>query len=451
MSKETVEPQVKASDEQAIHEGVKQLREAVESKNADHAETKEKVSKIETLVADIHAKHQKTFEEEAAKRKAADEEILTLKNQYDALYKQSNRIGFGANDNDADNVYRKKWSAELNGYFRKGREPNLDVMVECGNQYYEKDLPIIAMQEGGDLQYHKSLITGSGVDGGFLVFPERASFEIDRIFETSPMRAVARIATTTSTELNVTIRDQKFPSGGWTGEVQSRPVTNTPQIGELTIATHEHFAQPALSQKMLDDASFNVEQFIMDGIDDELVREENTAFVSGDGASKPRGFLSLPATTVPGEYQRGKLEQILSGVSGEVTADSLIDLQSSLKGNYQPRAVYLMTRATWGKVVKLKTGTGDYLIQMDLLKEGTGVRLLGKRVLFADDMQETAADSLSVVYGDFQLGYTIVDRLGLRILRDQLTQKPFILFYGTKRVGGDVTNYEAIKLLKLAA
>ncbi len=451
MTKASVEPNVKASDEVAMHEDMKQLREAVESKNADSAETREMVSNLEKSLGDKHEKQQKAFEEETAKRKAVEETVTTLTEKYDAIYKQSNRIGLGANDNSVEDVARKKWSGELNRYFRKGLEPDLELMVECGDKYFEKDLPIIAAQEAGDLQHHKSLITGSGVDGGFLVFPERANFEIDRIFETSPMRAIARIATTTSTELTVTIKDQKFPSGGWTTEPADRPTTDTPQIGELTIATHEHFAQPAVSQKMLDDSSINIEQFIMDGIDDELTREENTAFVNGDGSNKPRGFLSLPATTVPGEYQRGKLEQILSGSNGLVTENALIELQGSLKDRHQRNAVWLMKRSTWTKVLQLVNGIGQHSINVEILKEGTGMLLLGKRVFFADDMPAVATDSLSVAYGDFRVGYTILDRLGLRVLRDPLTSKPFIKFYATKRVGGDVTNYEAIKLLKLTA
>ncbi len=445
------EPQAKASDEQTLHEGLKAVRIAAEGKDAELAETKQKVDRITTDLADIHEKQQKAFELEAAKTKANEEGISALTNKYDALYKQSNRIGFGANDNKPEDTLYKKYAAELDTYFRKGDKyaPNLDLHIEIANDYVAKAL---ITQDDVQLAHHKSLLAGSSLDGGFLIFPDRRTdFQINRIFETSPLRSVARTITTTGSEVEIIVNDDEFDSGGWVGEVQSRVVTDTPKIHTLMIATHEQFAQPRVSQKMLDDSSINIEQFIMDGVDRKLARTENTAFVTGDGANKPRGFLDLPAWSSPGVYQRDALERINSGVDGVVRGDGVIDLQNGLIQEYQANAVFVMQRKTWGDILKLKDGVGNYQLQIEMLKEGTGMLLLGKRVIFADDMPEVASDSESIAYGDFGVGYTIVDRLGIRVLRDPLTDKPFIKFYSTKRVGGAVTSFESIKIQKLAA
>jgi len=184
--------------------------------------------------------------------------------------------------------------------------------------------------------------------------------------------------------------------------------------------------------------------------DDILTRTENTAFVTGDGAQKPKGFMAYAAWTTNGTYERNKLEQINSGTSAVIKADGLIELQNSLKEVYQAGAIFLMKRSTFGAVAKLKNGNGDYLLNSMMLPQGATTTLLGKPVVFADDIAAASANSLSIAYGNFGVGYTIADRMGIRVLRDPYTSKPYIKFYTTKRVGGAVTNYEAIKIQKLA-
>ena len=161
--------------------------------------------------------------------------------------------------------------------------------------------------------------------------------------------------------------------------------------------------------------------------------------------------MSHAAWAVNGTYERNKIEQIVSGTSAVVKADGLISLQNALLEAYQPNAKFLMKRATFGAVSKLKDGTGAYLLNPMMLPQGATMVLLGKPVIFADDIAAIAANSLSIAYGDFQKAYTIVDRMGIRVLRDPYTTKPFIKFYTTKRVGGAVTNYQALKIQKLAA
>lgn len=435
-------------DNKTLFEGLKTLRETVEGKLADTGEAKEKFIKIEKDIGDIHEKQQKALELEAEKRNAVQAEVDVLKKQYAELYKQKNRVGVGSPEEEEKALY-KKYSGELDGYLRKNLKPTDETYGEVLQNLVEKTM---ASRDEATINHQKSLVSGSNPDGGYLIFPDqRTDIQVNRNFETSPIRAISRTITTTSTEVEILINDEAFSSGGWVGEIQDRDTTANGQFGQLTIAAHEQFAQPEVSQKMIDDSSINVEAFIGEEVDRILTRTENTAFVVGDSAAKPKGFLDYAAWAVNGTYERNKLEQINSGVSGVVKADGIIALTNALIQDYEANANFLMQRSTWGDVLKLKDGNGRYLLNIEMLPQGAGLMLLGKRVWFASDMPSIAADALAIAYGDFGVGYTIVDRLGIRVLRDAFTNKPFIKFYTTKRVGGAVTNYEAIKIQKLAA
>ena len=187
------------------------------------------------------------------------------------------------------------------------------------------------------------------------------------------------------------------------------------------------------------DAGFNIEEWLAGKVTRRLTREENLAFVTGDGSQKPKGFLSLPAWAVNGTYERGAIEQISSGAAGAFTGDGVKALQNSLIEEYQASAIFGLKRASFQQIITLKDGNGAYLLDPRSMKVGDTMTLLGKQVVFMDDMPAVAADSLSMVYGDFGVGYTIVDRIGFRVIRDEITQKGCVLFYTTKRTGGDVT------------
>lgn len=333
-------------------------------------------------------------------------------------------------------------------YFRKGIKPSQSVLEEIASVYAKK----ICL--GGDetaIQLEtKSLVEGNNPDGGFWIRPEIASFTVDRIFETSPMRNIASVITIGTESIDIIVDDNQA-TGDWVGEVDPRPETDTPQIGLNSIFAHELAAFPAISQRMLDDAGFDIEAWLQRKVTDIFMRKENTAFVVGDGSKKPRGFLTYPAWSNVNVYERNKIAQLVSSTSASFESDDFISLQNLLLEGYQSRAVWTMQRATFGEVMKLKTIDGQYLLNPAIIAEGANQILLGKRVMFFDDMPAIAADALAVSYGDFEVGYTIVDRIGIRILRDPFTNKPFVNFYTTKRVGGDVTNYQSIKILKLAA
>lgn len=293
----------------------------------------------------------------------------------------------------------------------------------------------------------KTLISGSNPDGGYFVPVANARVINGRIFETSPVRRVATVISTQFDEVPIVLDDDEAESG-WVGETDSRGDTGTPQVGEIKIPVHELYAQPKLSQRLMDDAAFNVTGWLQGKVADKFARAENSAFVSGDGVLKPRGFLTYAAWAAAGVYQRNAIEQIVTGANAGYTGDQLKRIQNSLKEAYQPGAVWGMKRASFWYVQVLKDADGRYMLGTDGgLSTKDEMRLLGKEVVFMDDMPlADAAGKKSLVYGNFRDGYTVADRIGIRILRDPYTAKPYIRFYTTKRVGGAVTNFEALKI-----
>jgi HK97 family phage major capsid protein len=363
------------------------------------------------------------------------------------IEKAISRMGAGTGDSESKELEAKA-ADETARYMRVG-QPMSDevksavVRALCDQGFY-------GVPEERKESEIKTLIAGVNPQGGYFIRPERSTTMIQRIFESSPMRRLANVETTNSDSLEMVIDDDEATSGGWVGETSPRGETGTPEIGLLSIPAHEQFAQPKATQKMLDDAGFDIEAWLSRKVTNKMIRVENTSFVVGDGSQKPRGFLALSAWQQADTYERFALEQINSGDASNLTADGLKKLQNSLIEDYQAGAVFAMKRASFEDIITLKDGQGQYLLNPRSLKEGDTKILLGKEVVFMDDMPAVAADALAVAYGNFQFGYTIVDRIGFRVLRDDLTEKPFIKFYTTKRTGGDVTNYESIKIQKVA-
>ncbi len=341
-----------------------------------------------------------------------------------------------------------KVNFEIGEYLTKGARISTE-----SDQYLAKAvvgcMPLSMADDMRSIQT-KSLAVGSDPKGGYWITPELLSKTIQRIFETSPIRSIASIENTSTDAVNMIIDDTEASSGGWVGEVQIRVDTNTPTIGEQTIVIHSQYAMPKVTSKMLEDAGFDVQAYLNRKIARKLSRVENTAFVVGDGSQKPRGFLTYPNWDTAGVYQRGAIEQIASGVSGEFTADGIKVLQNSVVEDYQPNAIFGLKRASWSAISTLQDTIGQYYLGIDTLKTGDTPVLYGKPVIFMNDMPDVAADALAIVYGDFSVGYTIIDRLGIRIIRDELTDKPYIKYYTEKRVGGDVTNYQSLKIQKLS-
>ncbi len=290
----------------------------------------------------------------------------------------------------------------------------------------------------------KALSVGTDANGGYLVTPDMSQTIVQIINESSPMRQLASVETISSDSLDL-IEDAGEMEAEWIGETADREDTDTPSLGKNSIDTHEMYAQPKATQKLIDDASIDIERWVAEKVAEKFARLEGTAFVNGDGSGKPKGILTYTAGT-----SFGQVQQINSGTSGQVTADGLIQLYYALKDEYAKRATFLMHRTTVQAVRLLKESTTNQYLWQPGLAAGTPDTLLGVPVALGADMPAPGAGTLSVVIADFKRAYLIVDRVGIRTLRDPFTAKPFVKFYTTKRVGGEVVNTDAIKLLKLA-
>lgn len=301
----------------------------------------------------------------------------------------------------------------------------------------------------------KALTIGGDPQGGFYVPPMQSDRIIARIFETSPLRAIANVMTIGSDRVSLPL-DRQEAATGWVGETEARAETATPELGEITIPVHEQFANPRVSQNLLDDANFDVSSWIQAKVADKLSRTENAAFVTGDGVKRPRGFLDYAAsaaTTDDDSRAFGVLQYQATGTNGAFASaaggDVLVDTVFKLKADFRENAHWVMNRATLGAVRKLKDDQGQYL-WVPNFQDLQATSLLGFPIAEAEDMPDIATDSFSIAFGSFNAGYQIVDRQGVRVLVDPFTDKPFVRYYTTKRVGGDVVDSEAIKLIKFA-
>lgn len=298
----------------------------------------------------------------------------------------------------------------------------------------------------------KALSIGVPADGGYVV-PAEVETEITRLMtHISPIRAIAGVRQVSGAVYKrpITVTG---PQTGWMGETASRPTTNSQTLAELSYPTTELYAMPAATSAFLDDAAVDVGQWIADEVNAAFAAQETTAFVSGDGNNKPSGFLS-GTKVAESSWAWGSLGYLATGTSGALPAshasDILIDLVYALKAGYRQNASWVMNRKTQAALRKLKDVDGNYLWQPAAAADGRA-SFMGFPLVEAEDMPNIAANSFSVAFGDFKRGYLIVDRQGVSVLRDPFSAKPYVLFYTTKRVGGGIADYDAIKLLKFGA
>ncbi len=298
----------------------------------------------------------------------------------------------------------------------------------------------------------KGLSVGSDTDGGYVV-PDDTERSINRALrDISPIRAIAGVR-----QVSGSVYKKPFavtgPETGWVGETSPRPETGSPKLEELAFPTMELYAMPAATQSLLDDAVVDIDQWVAEEVRATFAAQEGVAFVSGDGVNKPKGFLSYP-TVANAAWSWGNIGTVATGVSGAFPAsgpgDKLIDLSYAVKAGYRANAHFFMNRSTQSVVRKMKDGDGTYLWQPSA-KPGEPSSLMGYPVAESEDMPDIGPDSHAIAFGDFRRGYLIVDRVGIRVLRDPYSAKPYVLFYTTKRVGGGVQDFEAIKLMKFGA
>ena len=297
----------------------------------------------------------------------------------------------------------------------------------------------------------KALSTAVAADGGYLVDPQTADTIRSLLLSTASLRSAANVVQVDATSFDVLI-DRTEVGSGWATEAGPQTETSTPTIERISIKLHELSAMPKASQRLLDDSAFDVEGWLAGKIATRFIRAEAAAFINGDGIDKPKGIL-LPAKVANASWTWGSLGYVPSGAAADFpttnAVDCIVNLVYALNADYRTNATFLMNSKTAGAVRKMKDADGRFLWS-DGLVAGQPSTLMGYPVLVAEDMPDIAANAYAMAFGDFAAGYTIAERPDLRILRDPFSAKPHVLFYASKRVGGDVTDYAAIKLLKFA-
>lgn len=290
----------------------------------------------------------------------------------------------------------------------------------------------------------KTMQVGVDPDGGYFVQPTMSRRIITKIYESDPIRQLANIEIISGDALELRV-DRDEADAGWEGETVAGVETDTPQLDLIRIPAHVLYAKPRVSLKLLEDSSIDIEKWLANKIASKFIRVDGAAFVTGDGINKPRGF----ATYADGTSWK-QIEQIPSLAASTITADGLVNLKYALREEFLSRATFIMNRLTVAVVMTLKNGNGDYIWRPGLEK-GQPSLLEGLPVMMSTTMPTVTASALAVALADWQEAYQIVDKLGISILRDPYSSKPAIEFYTRKRVGGDVANFDAIKLMDISA
>ncbi len=427
---------------------IKQAAAAVDSLNRAFDEFKKA---NDARLAEIEKKGSSdpVLDAKLAKIEADMQKAQAIADEAALASKRANRI---VTDEKGEQIDLDAKSQEWAGMLARRRGETVPQFDAAGMAAYKSafDRFLRKGEEIMGMDERKALSVGSDPDGGYVVNPDTSGRIVQKVFETSPMRAFASIQVISSDALEG-LFDLNEASSGWVGETASRSETNTPEIGKWRIPVHELYAAPRATQKLLDDASINMEAWLASKVAEKFARDEAAAFVNGNGVGKPRGFLTYAdGTTLP-----GTIERFDTGVNGAFAAapnggDVLINALYGLKAQYRANATWFMNRATLTLTRKLKDSDGAYLWSPGIAA-GQPATLLGYPVASFEDMPDPATDSLSIAVGDMREAYQIVDRLGIRTLRDPYSAKPYVEFYTTKRVGGDVVNFEAIKLIEFTA
>lgn len=334
----------------------------------------------------------------------------------------------------------------------QGSDPDVAEHTKAFNRFFRR-----GVDNGlSDLEIKAKLTTQSDPDGGFLV-PEETESGIDRVLGvSSAIRSASRVVNI-STDTYKKLVGVGGATSGWVGEEDSRPGTGSPKLREIAINTGELYANPTATQKMLDDGAIDIAAWLADEVGIEFAEQEGLAFATGDGINKPRGIFAYDKVAND-SYEWGKTGFTVSGKSdgfkapttSASPADALIDLTFALKQGYRNGASWLMSDATVGTIRKFKDADGRY-IWAPPSGDSSVSTILQKPVVTDDNIPSIGAGKFPIAFGNFQRAYLVVDRVGIRVLRDPFTNKPNVSFYTTKRVGGGIVNFEALKLLKISA
>lgn len=436
--------------------GILEIKKIIQDQG--HAWEEFKKTNDEILKAKADGKAVGDLETKLAKISTDLDKLGELKSEFDAVIAKLQRPGAGGEGKSGGlEVECKQFNAMLRADFQsKGKPIPQDLTAESYEQY--KSAFFNAIRHGNlemlSADERKALSAGSDPDGGYLLPTPTVGRMVKRIYERSMLRQLATVQTI-STDAIEGISDNDEADAGWVSEMGSRDDTGTPQVGKYRIEAHEMYAQPKVTQKLIDDSATDVEAWLADKVADKFARVESAGFITGDGVGKPRGLTSYP-TVATGDDARawGAFEHVKTGANGDFAgtnpAEGLFDLIGAFRPAYLQNAGWLTRREAITKIRKFKDLQNGYLWQPGL-QAGQPDRLLGYPINVDQYMPALAANSLSTAFGDFREGYMIVDRIGVRTLRDPYTAKPYIRFYSTKRTGGGAVNFEAVKFLKFAA
>ena len=352
-----------------------------------------------------------------------DQAVAAAQARLDRVMSQSRRPALGGEP--AEPVSAPEAKAAWDGYLKTGQSQGLEIKA--------------------------GLSTGA-TSGGYVVPYETERAIERRLMTVSPMREIAMVRTVAAGVFKKPVSTAGV-TAGWVAETAARPETDPATLALLEFPSADLYASPAATQALLDDAMIDLDEWLAAEVEDAFAAQETQAFVNGDGTNKPRGFLTYP-TVADADQTWGQIGSVASGAAGGFAAsnptDKLIDLVYAPKAQYRPNGRFVMNRRTVSAVRKFKDADGNYIWQPPA-RLGETASLLGYPVTEIETMPDVAANSLSIAFGDFQRGYLIVDRAGVRVLRDPYSAKPYVLFYTTKRVGGGVQNFDAIKVMKFSA
>lgn len=378
--------------------------------------------------------------------KAVSDAEANVKKRVDELEAKANRLALSGGNGGGD--VEAKAATEFGDLVEKK-----DFSVENLREY-KRDLSKYMRRD------EKAVTMSVGVDpsGGYYVTPDTSGRIIKKVYESTPMRQLATVVSIGTDTLEGPIDNGEFDAA-WVGEKASRAQTDASQFGKWVIPVNELYAYPWVTQKILEDAKIDIEAWLGNKASDKFSRKENTAYISGDGNMKPKGLLSYTTAATADSAGRawGTFEHIAAGVSSASAfialnagaTDKIIDVIYALKAAYRQNAKFLMSRSSVGTIRKLKDGQGNYVWAPGAVA-GQPSSLFNFPVAEGEDMPAIASNSLSIAFGDFAETYTIVDRLGIGVVRDNITQPGFVKFHMRKRLGGGAINFESMKFLKFA-
>ncbi len=394
-------------------------------------------AELKKTVEDFKAAHEEElkginakFEDVVSKEKVEkiNAEISKLQKTLDDINAFQQAMKLNGGNGDGPTPEQREHGQVFDKWFRRGADAGLS-----------------------ELEVKAGLTTQSDPDGGFLV-PVETERTIDRVLGVASVIRQLATVMPIGTDTYRKFINMGGAGAGWVGEEEARPETATPTLRELVFTLMEMYADPATTQKMLDDGIIDIAAWLADEVQTTFAELEGAAFVSGDGTKKPRGILSYDKVANT-DYEWGKLGYSVSGAAGAFAAgtggyDALLNLHYSLKSGYRNNASWVMSDPTMLAIRKFKDGDGNFIWRApDAAAEMATI--LGKPVYSDDNMPKIEAGAFPIIFGDFRRGYMVLDRQGIRVLRDPFTDKPRIHFYTTKRVGGGVANFEALKLLKV--